>query len=136
MAKMIQLDIVTPERKVVSAETEEVVAPGATGLFGVRPGHTPFLTIVEPGELTFKTDGHLRRYVIGGGFVEVMDDRVVVLADTAEAQEEIDLDRAKRASEDALKRLSSLNEEDPEHRLQRARVRRATARMRVAARPH
>ena len=133
MAKTIHLDIVPPERKVVSAETEEVVAPGATGLFGVRAGHAPVLTLIFPGELSFKTDGRLRRYAIGGGFVEVANDRVIVLAETAEAQEEIDLERARRASEDATARLASLSVSDPEHRLQRARVRRATARVTVAS---
>lgn len=103
--EMIQLDIVTPERKVISVKTEEVIAPGANGLFGVRAGHAPFLTLIEPGELSFKTDGKLRRYAIGGGFIEVVGDRVIVLAETAEAQEEIDLERAKRASDDAQKRL-------------------------------
>ena len=132
MARTIHLDIVTPERKVVSAETLEVIAPGGTGLFGVRPGHAPFLTAIEPGELTFKTDGQTRRYAVGGGFIEVAGDRVVVLADTAEAQEEIDLERAQRASEDAMKRLASLNSSDPDYRAQRARVRRATARISVA----
>jgi F-type H+-transporting ATPase subunit epsilon len=128
----IHLDIVTPERKVVSADTEEVIAPGAAGLFGVRRGHAPFLTLVEPGELSFKTDGKLRRYAIGGGFIEVIKDRVIVLAETAEAQEEIDLERARRASDDALKRLASLSPTAPEHLAERARVRRATARISVA----
>lgn len=130
----IQLDIVTPERKVISVETEEVVAPGAAGLFGVRAGHAPFLTLIEPGELSFRTDDKLRRYAIGGGFIEVIGDRVIVLAETAEAQEEIDLERARRASADAQKRLASLSEGDPEYRLQRARVRRATARVGLATR--
>jgi len=132
MAKKIHLDVVTPDRKVVSADTEEVIAPGATGLFGVRAGHAPFLTLVEPGELSFKTDGQMRRYAVGGGFIEVAGDRVIVLADTAEADQEIDLERARRASEDALTRLATLNATDPEARLQRARVRRATARIQVA----
>ena len=132
MANKIHLDVVTPDRKVVSVDTDEVIAPGATGLFGVRAGHAPFLTLVEPGELSFKTDGKMRRWAVGGGFVEVVGDRVIVLADTAEAQEEIDLERAQRASEDALKRLATLNATDPEARLQRARVRRATARIQVA----
>lgn len=133
MAATIHLELVTPEQKVVSADTDEVIAPGARGLFGVRPGHAPFVTLVEPGELSFRTAGQLRRYAIGGGFVEVANDRVIVLADTAEAQEEIDLERARAAREDALQRLASLNEGDPEHRQQRARVRRATARITVAS---
>ena len=132
-ANKIHLDIVTPERKVLSADTEEVIAPGGTGLFGVRAGHAPFLTLVVPGELSFKTDGKMRRYAIGGGFVEVANDRVIVLADTAEASEEIDLERARRASEDALQRLATLSQNDPEHHLQRSRVRRAAARIGVAS---
>ena len=133
MANKIHLDVVTPDRKVVSVDTDEVIAPGATGLFGVRAGHAPFLTLVVPGELSFRTDGSMRRYAVGGGFIEVVNDRVIVLADTAEAQEEIDLERARRASEDAQQRLASLNSSDPEARLQRARVRRATARVEVAS---
>ena len=134
MANSIHLDIVTPERKVVSTDTDEVVAPGAHGLFGVRPGHAPFLTLVEPGELTFKTEGKQRRYAVGGGFIEVSDNKVIVLAETAEAQEEIDLDRAKRASEDAQKRLATMSADDPEHRVEQTRVRRAAARITVATR--
>lgn len=130
----IHLDIVTPERKVLSAEVDEVRAPGAQGLFGVRPGHAPFISQVMPGELSFQLDGSLRRYAIGGGFVEVSEDRVRVLADTAEAAEEIDVERARRASEDATERLASLRETDPGFSEQLWRVRRATARLRVATR--
>jgi F-type H+-transporting ATPase subunit epsilon len=134
MAK-IHLEIVTPERKVVSADVDEVVAPGASGLFGVRPGHTPFITMVMPGALSFcKEGGKHCVYVIGGGFIEVSGDRVRVLADTAEAAEEIDLARAMRASADAQQRLASLKETDPAFTSELWRVRRATARIQVARR--
>ncbi len=130
MAK-IHLDIVTPERTVISEDTEEVISPGYAGLFGVRPGHAPFLATIEPGELSFKVDGQQHRFAIGGGFAEVSDDRVSVLADTAEAAADIDLERAKRASEDALKRLGTLKETDPEFRNEAARIKRATARIKI-----
>lgn len=132
----LRLDIVTPERKVLSEDTNEVTAPGAKGLFGVRPGHAPFLTAVFPGALTFKTDGKLRSYAIGGGFVEVANNRVIVLAETAEADSEIDLERARRASADALQRLASLRENDSEYRTQQTRLQRAMARIRVASKQH
>lgn len=133
MAGSIHLEIVTPERHVLSAETDAVQAPGAVGLFGVLKDHAPFVTTVEPGELSFRTDGELRRYAVGGGFIEVSDNRMIVIADTAEASEEIDLERARRASEDARRRLASLSEFDPRFRIEEARVRRAAARIRVAA---
>jgi F-type H+-transporting ATPase subunit epsilon len=132
MAK-IHLEIVTPDRKVASVDTDEVIAPGAWGLFGVRPMHAPFMTSVEPGELSFKVDGQLERYAIGGGFVEVSDDKVTVLADTAEVDEDIDLERARKAQNDALARLKELEETDPEWHLENARVKRSAARIRVAS---
>jgi F-type H+-transporting ATPase subunit epsilon len=133
MAK-IYLDIVTPERTVTSEETDEVIAPGFGGLFGVRPSHAPFLTAIEPGELSFKTGSQQHRFAIGGGFVEVAEDKVTVLADSAEAAEEIDIERAKRAGEDAVKRLATLRETDPEFRIEAARVKRSAARIKIAGR--
>jgi F-type H+-transporting ATPase subunit epsilon len=129
----IHLEIVTPERHVLSADVDEVRAPGASGLFGVRPQHAPFITAVVPGELSFVLEGQPRRYAVGGGFIEVSEDRVRVLADTAEAAEEIDLERARRAELDAQQRLTNLRETDPEFSSQLWRVRRATARVQIAA---
>ena len=132
MAATIHLEIVTPERKVASVETSEVIAPGGSGLFGVRPGHAPFLTVIQPGELSFREGDVLRRFAVGGGFIEVENDRVRVLADTAESAEEIDAERARRASEDAQKRLKGLPDTDPEFELQQARLRRAAVRIHTA----
>jgi len=132
MAK-IHLEIVTPDRTVVSLDTDEVIAPGYWGLFGVRPMHAPFMSTVEPGELSFREDGQLVRYAIGGGFVEVSDDRVTVLADTAEVDAEIDLERARKTQDEALKRLGEIQESDPAWHLENARVKRSTARIRVAS---
>lgn len=128
----IQLEIVTPERRLVSVEVDKVRAPGANGSFGVLPGHTPFLTVMEPGELVYTVGGRDHHYFVGGGFVEVHDDKVTVLAEAAERVEDIDVDRATRALEEAQKRLQTLREEEDAARIERARVRRAAARIRLA----
>lgn len=128
----IQLDIVTPEKRLVSVEAEQVRAPGAEGSFGVLPGHTSFLTVMEPGELVYHAGGREHRYFVGGGFVEVRDDHVTVLAEAAEWVEDIDVDRATRALEEAQKRLQTLREEEDAARIERARVRRAAARISLA----
>lgn len=128
----IQLDIVTPERKLLSAEVETVRAPGANGSFGVLPGHTPFVACMEPGELIYTEKGAEHRYFVGGGFVEVAMGKVIVLAESAEPVTEIDLDRAQAALAQAQKRLETLRQEEEAAAVERARVKRAAARIRLA----
>src|SRR3989304_3131665 len=104
MAKL-KLDIVTAERVVFSQEVDSVVAPGIEGELGILPHHAPLLTALKMGELRIRSDGEVIHMAIGGGFLEVMPDKVVVLADTAERAEEIDLARAqepKRRGEEGL----------------------------------
>jgi F-type H+-transporting ATPase subunit epsilon len=126
------LDIVTPERKVLSVEVDEVIAPGDDGLFGVRPGHTPLIAAMKPGALTYITAGRRETFAVGGGFVEVANDRVIVLAETAERSDEIDVERAERAQADATRRLRESKEGDTEREEHQARVRRASVRIAVA----
>ncbi len=128
----LTLDIVTPERRVLSVTCDEVRAPGVGGGFGVRLNHEPFMTALEPGMLVYLEGGREHRYAIGGGFFQVADNRVIVLADTAESASDIDVDRARRAFEDAQNRLLKLTEQDESHAEEAARVKRATARIRVA----
>jgi F-type H+-transporting ATPase subunit epsilon len=128
----LTLDIVTPERRVLSVSCDEVRAPGAEGGFGVRRDHEPFMTALEPGVLTYVEGGREHHYAVGGGFFQVADNRIIVLADTAEAAADIDVERARRAFEDAQNRLLKLTEQDERHAEEAARVRRATARIRVA----
>jgi F-type H+-transporting ATPase subunit epsilon len=130
----ILLDIVTPERRVISVTVDEVRAPGALGGFGIRRAHTPFMSALEPGQLTFVEGGREHHYAVGGGFLQVADDKVMVLADTAEPAEEIDVERAKRAFQEATERLRSMTEQDQNYPIESARVRRATARLGVAGR--
>ena len=128
----LTLDIVTPERRVISVTCDEVRAPGALGGFGIRQDHTPFMAALEPGRLTYVQAGKDHNYAIGGGYLQVVDNKVVVLADTAEASDEIDVARARRAFEDATERLRKLTEQDENYPVESARVRRATARISVA----
>jgi len=128
----LTLDIVTPERRVVSVTCDEVRAPGALGGFGIRRGHTSFMTSLEPGRLTYVEGGRDHHYAVGGGFLQVVDDKVIVLADTAEASADIDLDRAQRALADAQEKLKKLTADDRAHDEEAARVRRAAARIAAA----
>lgn len=128
----IQLDIVTPEKRLFSQTVDSVRAPGADGSFGVLPGHTPFVTTLEPGALTVTVGGREQHYFVGGGFAQVERDRVIVLAESAEPVESIDLARAERALAEAQERLKQLQEESEAFRMEAARVKRASARIRLA----
>src|SRR6185437_10903270 len=81
MAK-VTVEVVTPEKRILSAQADEAIVPGAVGLFGVRPGHTPLLSVMSAGPLTLKNGGSASEsYFVAGGFVEVSNDKVMVLAD-------------------------------------------------------
>jgi len=128
----LSLEIVTPERRVAQVTCDEVRAPGVQGGFGIRPGHASFMSALEPGRLTIVNGGSEENYAIGGGLLQVDQDRVIVLADTAERREEIDVERAKRALDEANERLRAATEQDHNHAVESARVRRAAARLTVA----
>ncbi len=100
-----QLDVVTPERLIVSDEVTELVAPGSEGYFGVLPGHVPFITTLKIGELTYWKGREERHLAVSWGYAEVQGDKVIVLAETVERAEEIDLARAERARERAERRI-------------------------------
>jgi F-type H+-transporting ATPase subunit epsilon len=128
----LTLDIVTPERRVLSTACDEVRAPGVQGGFGLRQDHTPFMTALDPGRLTYVLGGREHHYAIGGGFLQVADNKVIVLADTAEARDEIDVAAAEQEFKDATERLRSMTEQDESYPIESARVRRAAARLTVA----
>jgi len=105
MAKL-KLEIVTAERPVYSDEVDIVVAPGIVGQLGILPHHAPLMTMLQPGELCVRKNGEETFIAVSGGFLEVLQNRVVILADTAERAEEIDIARAeaaKRRAEEQLK---------------------------------
>ena len=101
----LTLEIVTPERSIAHGEVDEVVVPGAEGSFGVLPGHTPLLSTLTVGEIEYRR-GDERSYVaVSFGFAEVLPDRVTILAQIAEASDEIDVTRAEAAVRRARERL-------------------------------
>lgn len=111
---------------------DEVTAPGALGEFGVLPDHIAFLTLLVPGELSYK-EGTARRYMaVSGGYAEVLDNVMTVLAPAAEFAAEIDSDRARQAREAAEKRMGELNYEDKEFDSAETAFRWANARLQVA----
>jgi len=128
----LSLEIVTPERRVLSVLVDEVRAPGVLGGFGVRYNHEPFMTVLEPGRLTYVEGGREHHYAVGGGFLQVADNRVMVLADTAEAAGDIDVERARRAFAEAQNRLLRMTEQGENYEREAARVKREAARLRVA----
>jgi F-type H+-transporting ATPase subunit epsilon len=130
----LHLEIVTIERKVFDDEVSMVVAPGSEGVLGVLPRHTPLLTALSYGELQIKKEGQEDQFfAIGGGFMEVQPNHVVVLADSAERAEEIDVERAeaarRRAEESLTKAPQELELEQAE-----AALRRSVIRLKVAER--
>jgi F-type H+-transporting ATPase subunit epsilon len=130
----LTLEIVTPEKRVLTASADEVRAPGVQGGFGIRLNHAPFMSALEPGRLTYVQAGQEHHFAIGGGFLQVADNKVVVLADTAEAAAEIDVERAKKALAESSERLRAMTEQDEHYGIESARVRRAAARVGVAGR--
>jgi F-type H+-transporting ATPase subunit epsilon len=107
MAENIKLEVVTPEKSVVSEEVQIVMSPGSLGEFGVLIGHTPFLTTLKIGTIRYKDAGGTEKYVfVNSGFAEALPDKVTVLAESAERRKDIDVERAKAAMERAEKRLA------------------------------
>jgi F-type H+-transporting ATPase subunit epsilon len=101
----LTLEVVTPERLLVSEQVDEVQLPGADGYFGVLPGHTPLLATLQVGELWYRVGQDKRYLAVAFGFAEVLPDRVTVLAQLAERPEDIDVPRAEAARKRAEERI-------------------------------
>jgi F-type H+-transporting ATPase subunit epsilon len=134
MAGNIILEVVTPDRSVVSEEAQIVVAPGEYGEFGVLIGHTSFLTSLKTGLLRYKDKTGSERIVfVNGGFAEVLPDKVTVLAESAERRKDIDIERAKTALKRAEERLAAASKkEDFDFTRAQAALQRALARLKTA----
>ena len=127
------LEIVTPERKVLSETVDIVMAPGELGEFGVLPGHIPFLCKLKVGELRYRVGAASRHIAVMGGYAEVLNNQVTILAAAAEAEIEIDVIRARAARERAERRIAEARDKLEFTRAQAA-LQRAIARLRVAER--
>jgi F-type H+-transporting ATPase subunit epsilon len=107
MADTFQLEIVTPEKKVVNTAAQEVQIPGKNGYLGILPGHAPLITELAVGEITYRENSTERHLAVAWGFAEVLPDKVTILAESAERPSEIDVERARQAKERAEKMLTS-----------------------------
>ncbi len=134
MANEIRLEVVTPSKMVVSEDVELATAPGVDGAFGVMAHHAPLLSTLKIGEMRFVKDGQTRSLAISGGFCEVSNNKMTVLAEAAEYAEEIDVERALRAKERAERRLQEAASRAEEIDVARAKaaLHRALVRLAVA----
>jgi len=134
MAGNIQLEIVTPEKVVVSEEAKIVASPGTLGEFGVLNGHTPFMTSLKIGPVRFTdADGTERHAFVSGGFAEALPDKVTILVESAEKQRDIDVDRANASLERAQQRLAEdRGREDLDFTRAKAALERAMQRIKLA----
>lgn len=129
----IHLDVVTPERLVFSEVVDEVILPGSEGYLGVRPGHVPLMVGLGVGELSWRRGGRQDRMAVAMGYAEILPDRVVVLAETAERAEEIDGQRALSARRRAEEMLAGNPHKQVDIEKARAAQLRAAIRISVAA---
>jgi len=131
MADTFQLEIVTPSRLLVKESAEEAQIPGASGYLGILPGHAPLITELAVGVITYKTSGATHTLSVAWGFMEVLPDKVTILAEAAERPQEIDVERAQKAKDRAEQRLKS---NDPQVDYTRAEdaLQRAETRLNVA----
>ena len=130
MENKLRLEIVTPYGSVFSGEVDEITAAGSEGEFGVFPQHAPFITTLKTGMLTCKKDGETLIFFVSGGYAEVGPDKVIVLGDSAERSDDIDVERAKAAMKRAEERLKKAEEIDFARAT--AAIERATIRVQVA----
>jgi len=131
MAGKILLEVVTPEKQLLSQEVDEVIAPGAEGEFGVLPGHCHFLSTLRIGELWYRTGSQTHHMAVLWGFAEVTPTKVTVMAEIAEKAEDIDVERASAKVAEAERRLQAgglpSEVKDAQISLEKARLRKKIA---------
>ncbi len=114
MTEKLTLSVVTPEKQLIAEEVDQVNVPGTEGDLGILYDHAPILTLLRPGQLSYEKDGETVVLVVSGGYLEVTDNRVTILAETGEFLSEIDRERAERAHAQAEELLgkSDISEEE------------------------
>ena len=106
---MLKLEIVTPEKRVLDTDVDMVTVPTASGEIGILPSHAPMVSALRPGVLAFTTKGNTEKLAVAGGFVEVNADKVAILADAAESADEIDIESARAARDEAEKAFAAVS---------------------------
>lgn len=131
---MINLEIVTPEKKVIDQEVDAVYIPTAKGEIGILPNHAPLISTLKPGILSYTDKGSTEEMVVSGGFVEVSTNKVSILADIAENSDEVDVEAAKVDRKDAEKLLGEWKEgSEEEFEVELERLEKAQARLRLTS---
>lgn len=133
MAEKIQLEVVTPERRVLAEPVDMVTVPGLGGELGILPGHTPLISQLQTGVLTYVQEGKSYQLHVSGGFVEVRDDNVSVLAVVAERPDEIDAARAKLSRDQLEKQLGAWTGSEEEFETAKVELDRSLVRLQLAA---
>jgi F-type H+-transporting ATPase subunit epsilon len=131
MADKIQLEVVTPERRVLAESVDMVTVPGSGGELGILPGHTPLISQLQTGVLAYTQEGKSFPLHVSGGFVEVRDDHVAVLAEVAERPEEIDAARAKLSRDRLEKQLNQWSGTEEDFELARVKLERSVVRLQL-----
>lgn len=129
----LDLEIITPERVLVKEQVELLEAKSELGEFGILPGHIQFLTTVDIGEVRYVKDGKTYFIAAGGGFAEVVNDKILMLLESAEMADEIDIERAEVARENAEAALKELSPDSPEYKLHEIALNKAITRLSVAS---
>lgn len=132
MAEQIQLEVITPEKRAVAETVSAVTVPGANGEIGILPGHTPLISGLRAGILSYTQGGATHQLVVSGGFVEVKEDRVTVLADGAEQPQEIDAAKARADREQTEKTLANFTGTEEELEAALTQLEQANARLELA----
>jgi F-type H+-transporting ATPase subunit epsilon len=133
MAEQLQLDVVTPDRRVLEAPADMVTVPGLGGELGILPGHTPLISQLQTGVLSYTSGGRTFQLHVSGGFVEVNEDRISVLAEIAELPEEIDAARARLARDHVEKALSAWTGTEEDFEQARVKLERSMVRLQLAS---
>ena len=129
MTQKLTLSIVTPQKQLVSEEVDQIIVPGTEGDLGILYDHAPILTLLRPGQLSYEIEGKTVFLVVSGGYLEVTDNRVTVLAETAEFLDEIDRERAERSQAESEKRLGQADISEEEYIETQNKLFRAIARL-------
>ncbi|HXG82887.1 MAG TPA: F0F1 ATP synthase subunit epsilon [Pyrinomonadaceae bacterium] len=130
---MLNLEIVTPEKKVLSESVDAVTVPTASGEVGILTNHAPLISSLKSGILSFSRGGAVEKMVVSGGFVEVSANNVSVLADTAETASEIDVEAARIERETVEKSLGAWKGSEEEFEIEKERLEKAQARLQLAS---
>jgi F-type H+-transporting ATPase subunit epsilon len=129
----LQLEVVTPERRVLSEAVDSVTVPGLGGELGLLPGHTPLISQLQTGILSYIVGGKTSQLHVSGGFIEIKDDHVSVLAEIAERPEEIDATRARQEREQLEKELTAWTGTEEEFEAAKARLDQSVVRLQLAS---